>query len=206
MRLALALMISLAVLAVLAACATEAPYDPLDDYQELDSTGIVTAPRPVGGRFAPAERDLVERGRYLVELLGCGACHTDGAFAGAPDTEKLLAGSQTGIARTNPLESAFPGVVYPPNITPDLDTGIGRWSDLQIANAVRAGIGRHGDRRLATMPWPGYARLYDDDVAAIVAYLRSIPAVRHRVPQEVIPGQKARKPFVYFGVYRSRHD
>ena len=193
-----------AVLAMLTACAAEAPYDPLQDYEELDNTGVVASPGPVGGNFAPADRDRVARGRYLVELLGCGACHTDGAFAGAPDTEKLLAGSQTGIARSNPLASEYPAVVYPPNITPDNTTGIGLWSDLQIANAIRAGVGRHGDRRLAAMPWPGYTRLYEEDVEAIVAYLRSIPAIRHEVPRDVAAGQKARKPFVYFGVYQSR--
>ena len=56
------------------------------------------------------------------------------------------------------------------------------------------------------MPWPAYARIYDEDVAAIVAYLRSIPAIRHEVPREVLPGQKARKPFVYFGVYQNRRQ
>ena len=189
---------------VLASCATETPYDPLEVYEELDSTGVVDAPRPAGGRFAPSDQDTVDRGRYLVGLLGCGACHTDGAFEGAPNMDMALAGSQTGIARTNPLESARPGVVYPPNITPDEDTGIGLWADRQIANAVRAGIGRHSGRRLSTMPWQGYSQLHDDDVDAIVAYLRSIPPISNEVPAEVMPGQKATSPFIYFGVYRSR--
>jgi len=190
-----------------AACATEAPenfYDPLEDYDELNRTGVVAAPGPEGSRYAPADRDTIDRGRYLVELLGCGACHTDGAFEGAPDMNKPLAGSQTGIARTNPLENEHPGVVYPPNITPDEDTGIGLWSDNQVANAVRAGIGRHGSRRISAMPWQGYAKMTEDDVEAIVAYLRSIKPIRNKVPAEVAPGRKASKPFVYFGVYRSR--
>ena len=185
-------------------CAAEPGYDPLVDYEELDNTGIVDAPRAEGGRFAPADQDAVDRGRYLVGLLGCGACHTDGAFEGAPNMEMPLAGSQTGIAWTNPLEFEHPGVVYPSNITPDEETGIGLWTDRQIANAVRAGIGRHGTRRLSTMPWQGYAQLNDDDVDALVAYLRSIPPIRNDVPAEVAPGQKAMKPFVYFGVYRNR--
>lgn len=189
---------------LLAACATGASFDPLEDYERLDNAGIVDAPAPVGGRFAPANRDAIDQGRYLVVLLGCGACHTDGAFDGAPDLSKALAGSQTGIAWSNPLEKTHPGVVYPPNITPDEQTGIGLWTDAQIANAIRAGTGRHGSRRLVTMPWRSYARLSDDDVEAIVAYLRSIPPVEHRVPAEVPPGKKAVKPFVYFGVYRSR--
>ena len=116
-----------------------------------------------------------------------------------------LAGSQTGIAWTNPLETEHPGIVFPPNITPDDKTGIGRLTDAQVANAIRAGSASHGNRRLRTMPWQGYARLTDDDVDAIVAYLRSIPAVEHRVPSEVAPGNKTSKPFVYFGVYRNRN-
>lgn len=194
----------IAVTALLAACATERSFDPLEGYEELQHTGVVEPPKPVGGRFAPADRDAVERGRYLVALLGCGVCHTNGSFEGAPDMDRALAGSQTGIAWANPLGTQYPGVVYPPNITPDEKTGIGLRTDPQIAKAIRSGIGRHGGRRLVTMPWQGYARLTDDDVDAIVAYLRSIPAIEQRVPAEVAPGRTASKPFVYFGVYRSR--
>lgn len=190
---------------LLAACAAEPSIDPPGDYERLDNAGVVDAPAPVGGRFAPADRDAVDRGRYLVVLLGCGACHTNGAFEGAPDMDLALAGSQTGIAWTNPLETEHPGVVFPPNITPDDKTGIGRLTDAQVANAIRAGSASHGSRRLRTMPWQGYARLTDDDVDAIVAYLRSIPAIEHRIPAEVPPGNKTSRPFVYFGVYRNRN-
>lgn len=188
----------------LAGCAAEAPYNPLADYEELDASTILDAPRPVPGNFAPENRYQVERGGYLVELLGCGACHTEGALQGAPKLEMALAGSSMGIAHTNPLGNQYPGVVYPPNITPDQETGIGDWSDSQIGNAVRAGIGRHAGRRITVMPWESYTKLSTEDVEAIVAYLRSIPPVRHEVPDEVVPGNKAKKPFVYFGVYRSR--
>jgi hypothetical protein len=54
------------------------------------------------------------------------------------------------------------------------------------------------------MPWQGYAKMTDDDVDAIVAYLKSIKPIDNKVPAPVEPGQKARYPFVYFGVYRSR--
>ena len=78
------------------------------------------------------------------------------------------------------------------------------WSAKRIAAAIRAGIGRHGRRRIAAMPWSGYAKLRDEDVRAIVSYLRSIPAVKHEVPSHVEPGRAASSPFVYFGVYRSK--
>ena len=188
----------------LCACAIETDVNPLDDYEEVDATTILDAPSARPGTYAPAQRDRVERGEYLVELLGCGSCHTDGALIGEPDMARSLAGSRIGIAMSNPLGDRYPGIMYPPNITPDLETGIGEWSDRQIADAVRAGVGRHGDRRIAVMPWPGYARITGDDVTAIVAYLRSIEPVKHRVPDDVPPGRRASERFVYFGVYRSK--
>ena len=189
---------------LLAACAAESPYDPLADYEELNATTILDAPDPIPGNFAPENRYQAARGKYLVELLGCGACHTDGALEGAPDMKMALAGSAIGIAYTSPLGERYPGIVYPPNITPDKETGIGDWSDSQIENAVRAGFGRHAGRRITVMPWQAYAKISNEDAQAIVAYLRSVRPVSHRVPDDVAPGEKAEKPFVYFGVYRSR--
>ncbi len=189
---------------LLAACASETPSGLLQDYEEVDAKTILDAPSATPGTYAPARRGLVARGEYMVELLGCGACHTDGALAGDPDFDRSLAGSRTGIAYTDPLGVKNPGVIYPSNITPDDETGIGTWTDQQIANAIRAGIGRHAGRRIAWMPWQGYARISDDDVDAIVSYLRSIKPVRHKVPDEVEPGRPARNPYVYFGVYRSK--
>jgi mono/diheme cytochrome c family protein len=194
----------LTILAVAASCVTEPEPNPLDRYEEVPATTILDAPHPRPGLSAPGDRDLALRGEYLVELLACGACHTDGALIGEPKMDKPLAGSQVGIAWSNPLGDEYPGVVYPPNITPDLETGIGAWSDRQISNAVRSGIGRHGDRRISAMPWRGYATISNEDIEAITAYLRSIEPISHAVPAEVSPGSRARYPFVYFGVYRSR--
>ena len=188
----------------LAACAAETPPDLLEGYEEVDATTILDAPSAIPGTYSPQNRDLVARGEYLVELLGCGVCHTDGALTGDPDFDRPLAGSATGIAYTDPMGEEHPGIIYPANITPDDNTGIGTWTDQQISNAVRAGIGRHGSRRIASMPWLGYAKLSDDDVAAIVSYLRSIKPVRHQVPDEVEPGKRATHPYIYFGVYRNK--
>jgi len=200
----------LAVLAplIFVACATEtatvARYDPLRNYEELQPATVLDAPDPVAGNFAPERLQQVKHGEYLVELLGCGACHTDGALEGAPNMQRALAGSRIGIAYANPLGDQYPGVVYPPNLTPDEDTGLGSWNDLQIEQAIRTGIGQHAGRRLVAMPWRGYTKMTRDDVGAIVAYLRSIPPVSHKVPDEVIPGERASESYVYFGVYRSR--
>jgi mono/diheme cytochrome c family protein len=191
-------------LAVLALIACAAPYDPRDDYETLESTTILEAPEAQAGNFAPANKKQVDHGRYMVELLGCGSCHTEGALEGSPDRERALAGSGVGIAYTNPLEHRYPGVVYPSNITPDTETGIGGMSDSQIASAIRSGVGRHGGRALSVMPWQGYARMSEEDVAAIVAYLRSIAPIRNEVPATVLPGTRAPAPYVHFGVYRDK--
>lgn len=190
-------------------CATESVddeprYDPLDDYQEVDAKTILDAPDIDLEAVAMDSRDAVMRGKYMIELLGCGACHTDGALVGTPDFSKSLAGSSVGIAYTNPLEYVLPGVVYPANLTPDVETGLGGWSDAQIIAAIRAGQGQHGERLGLIMPWGGYALISDEDITAIVAYLRNIEPVRHRVPTNVEPGMPATDEYVHFGVYQSR--
>jgi mono/diheme cytochrome c family protein len=181
-----------------AACAT-AP-DPLQEFEEVEATTVLEAPA-AGAAADPAR---VERGRYLVGLLGCESCHTDGALVGAPREDRKLAGSSVGIAWTNPLRDARPGIVYPANLTPDVATGIGAWTEQEIVAAIRGGLDRDGRRHLPVMPWPGYAKLTDTDAAAIAAYLKALPPVRHDVPANVPPGQRARAPYVHFGVYQSR--
>lgn len=196
---------SLLVIVLLASgCAADDVASPLSEYKEVAATTILSAPDARPGSFAPGSRDTVLRGKYMVELLGCGSCHTDGALVGDPNPQRALAGSNVGIAFSNPLGDRRPGIVYPSNLTPDVKTGLGAWTDEQIVAAVRAGQGRHGTRRISVMPWQGYAKLSPEDAKAIVAYLRSIPAVSHQVPDEVEPGKRARSPFVYFGVYERR--
>lgn len=191
------LILSLAVL--LSACATET--NPLADYEQLEPTTILDVPAGGVGNYDPAQ---VEHGRYLVSLLGCGSCHTDGALTGTPDNRRLLAGSETGIAYSNPLEVANPGVVYPPNLTPDPATGLGSWSLEQIVTMIRSGTNNHGIRTIPVMPWPAYANITEADAMAMAQYLKSLPPVSHRVPADVRPGQRASAPFIHFGVYRSK--
>ena len=115
-----------------------------------------------------------------------------------------MAGSRVGIAYTSPFEGGHPGVVYPSNLTPHRETGIGTWEQEQLVRMIQTGISRHGARRLPVMPWPAYAKLSQDDARDIATYLLSLPPVEHRVPGHVWPGQKARAPYVHFGTYRSK--
>lgn len=175
--------------------------NPLEGYEEVTPAANSGYPGVVNTQY-PAEQ--LDRGRYMVELLGCGNCHTDGALIGEPDPQRLMAGSSVGIAWTNPLENRNPGVVFPANLTPDPETGIGDWSLEDIVAMLVSGIDRHGSQSLPVMPWQAYSRLEDEDARAIAMYLKSLPPVRHEVPANVRRGQRARSPFVHFGIYRSQ--
>lgn len=111
----------------------------------------------------------VERGRYLVETIaGCGNCHTPMGPNG-PVAGRHLAG---GLVMD---EGVFQAVT--PNITPDPATGIGAWTDEQIARAIREGIRPDGTVIGPPMPFAFYRSIGDDDLMAMVAYLRTVPAV-----------------------------
>jgi mono/diheme cytochrome c family protein len=131
------------------------------------------------------------RGEYLTTVMGCGDCHTPGAFYGAPDFKRRLAGSEIGWK--GPW-----GVDYARNLTPDGVTGLGHWSEKEIVTALRTGIAPGGRAIQPPMPWPNMTRLTEEDAYAIAAYLKSIPAVAHRVPDRVAPGQPVAGPLIEF--------
>jgi mono/diheme cytochrome c family protein len=121
--------------------------------------------------LAPGRAETpLERGRYLIEsIAGCGNCHTPKSPDG-PLPGKDLAGGW--VVEDNP---AFRAVAS--NLTPDRATGIGAWTDAQIARAIREGIRPDGSLIGPPMPIGLYRGIADTDVAAMVAYLRSVPAV-----------------------------
>lgn len=117
----------------------------------------------------------VARGRYLVEVLGaCGNCHTPKGPQGDLPGKHLAGGFE--------LDDTF-GTWITPNITPDPETGIGRWTDAEIIRAIREGKRPDGRTLGPPMPFDLYRRLADSDVQAMVAYLRTVPPVRHVVPR-----------------------
>lgn len=93
-------------------------------------------------------------------------------------------------------------MVFPPNLTPDQDTGLGHWSETDIVMMLKAGEDRHGIRQSPVMPWAAYAQMSDEDARAIARYLKSLTPVSHKVPTNVRPGQPSDKPHVYFGIYQ----
>ena len=186
------------VLAALMQPSMAASKNPLTGMTPVEATKNLELPE--GG----LDEDVVKQGRYLVGLLGCASCHTEGALIGKPDPSKTLAGSSIGIAYSNPMYNEFPGAVYPSNLTPDDETGLGEWTLDEIVDLLRSGRTRHGRQTMAIMPWTSYAQLSDADATAIASYLKSLEPIRNPVPRQVVPGNPARTPLVHVGLYRSR--
>jgi mono/diheme cytochrome c family protein len=121
-----------------------------------------------------AEPDAVARGAYLANAADCAACHTDSAHGGRP-----YAG---GRALTTPF-----GTFYSPNITPDPETGIGRWNDAQFVRALHEGVRPDGANYFPVFPYPSFTKITDADVLAIKAFLFSLPAVRQANRNHDVP-------------------
>jgi mono/diheme cytochrome c family protein len=125
---------------------------------------------------AQAADPQLERGKYLVRIMGCTDCHTPGHFLGHPDGAKYLGGSDVGFGIPNV------GVFVGPNLTSDKETGLGKWSFKQIVTAITTGVRPDGRMLAPIMPWRGFAGLTPADAEAIAAYLKSTPPVSNKVP------------------------
>lgn len=169
--------------------------------------GSLTAQQKKGN---PGARQQVERGKYLVTIAGCNDCHTPKVFGPhgmALDTVRLLSGHPANDAVPEiPVEVLGPdkwaavanghftawagpwGLSFTANLTPDVGTGLGSWTEEMFIKALRTG--KHmGEGRpiLPPMPWEMYRQATDDDLKAIFAYLRSLPPVHNPVPEPIPP-------------------
>ncbi len=146
----------------------------------------------------------VARGKYLVSTAGCHDCHTPwhiGPKGPEPDMSRALSGHPEQLQMppapalpegpwlsvTGATNTAFAGpwgVSFTANLTPDADTGLGAWTLRDFTQTIRTGkhMGR-GREVLPPMPIPVYNNFTDADLASIYAYLRTVPAVRNRVPE-----------------------
>jgi mono/diheme cytochrome c family protein len=151
----------------------------------------------------PASTKLA-RGKYLVTIAGCNDCHTPwkpGPNGAEPDMSRMLSGHPEGMAMppaptlptgpwlvsaagTNTAWSGPWGVSFTANLTPDAETGLGRWTLRNFVDTIRTGrhMGR-GRPILPPMPIPMYKHMTDDDLEAVYTYLQSIPAIRNQVPE-----------------------
>lgn len=157
---------------------------------------------------AAAER--VERGGYLVRAMGCHDCHTPwkiGPRGPEPDMARALTGHPAELVMPPPAKLTGPwtwsgagtntafagpwGVSFTANLTPDPETGLGRWTEEIFIATMRTG--RHegkGRPLLPPMPYPNLAGLTDEDLRSVFAYLRSLPPVRNRVPTPIDPPEE----------------
>lgn len=154
--------------------------------------------------------DMVERGEYLVNTIGCHDCHSpkimtdkgpildpDRILSGHPENEVLndydkeIVKSYV-LFNMNLTATIGPwGTSFAANLTPD-DTGIGTWTEGQFLTAIKKGKfkGLEGSRDLLPpMPWPFYSGMVDEDLKAIFAYLKSIEPVENIVPSHIQPKQ-----------------
>jgi hypothetical protein len=177
------------------------------------------APAPAGKSSSAPGNNVIDRGKYLVTIMGCNDCHTPkkmGPQGPEPDLTRLLSGHRQETKL--PAPPALPsgpwmvvanldftaysgpwGISYAINLTPDPNTGIGIWTEDMFLKALRTG--RHmGTSRpiLPPMPWQDFAIATDSDLRAVFAFLKSIPPIQNRVPDPVIaeppPAPPAKKP------------
>lgn len=131
------------------------------------SAGAVLAFGRLAAATPASEADMLEQGRYLASAGNCVSCHSTPhgpPFAG-------------GVAFHTPL-----GTIYSSNITPDMQTGIGRWSETEFIRALREGVRADGRRLFPAFPYTSFTRISDPDAKAIYAYLRTLEPVRYVPP------------------------
>jgi mono/diheme cytochrome c family protein len=131
---------------------------------------------PAKGLPAPPASDKVAYGRYIVTALAhCFECHSGPDAHGAPDPDHLLGAGGF-------LITLAPGAtVMTANITPDPDTGIGKWSDADIRKALTQGIRPDGRHLSPPMPFPFFKNMTNKDLDAVIAFIRTIPPIKHAV-------------------------
>ena len=132
---------------------------------------------PVSAAPKSAPRSGMRRGEYLVKGPGhCAECHTPRRSDGSPDPAKFMAGGRG------------PEGSFPANITPSKDTGIGRWSEAEIARFIRTGVKPSGQRATSLMQLviqgtsAGFKDLSEADALAIARYLKTMAPIENKVP------------------------
>jgi mono/diheme cytochrome c family protein len=136
--------------------------------------------------MAPAAKLSIERsaerlarGAYLYRLADCDGCHSErdyGRFGGPV----MPGGTAAGQVFTK--EMGLPGTVVAPNLTPDVETGIGSWTDGEKVRAIREGVDKDGRTLFPMMPYEAFRKMSDEDVYSLVAYLDTLPAVKRQHP------------------------
>jgi mono/diheme cytochrome c family protein len=150
---------------------------------ETFSRPVVEAAPLTAGITDDATRAIAEHGREIVRHSGCIGCHAVNGDRG-PDYSRYLAGG--GLK----FETAH-GTFVSRNLTPDKDTGLARRTDREVKRVIRSGVFPDGHVVPYTvMPWGAFSNLTDEDLHAVVVYLRHLPPVRNQTPE---PDRNARR-------------
>ena len=139
--------------------------------------------RPVTDRRFEPSPARMQRGEYIVRnVAGCLFCHSelDTSTRGLPIKDGRTGAGRSWASEGIPWLSA-------PNVTPDRETGAGEWTDDAVARAVREGIAHDGRALFPIMPYSNYRTMSDEDLASVVIYLRSLPAVKQAQTPSAIP-------------------
>ena len=139
--------------------------------------------RPLTDRRIEPSPARLARGEYLVRgVAGCLFCHSelDPSTRGLPIKGGRVGGGRTMTAEDMPWLTAS-------NLTSDPETGVGNWTDDMIGRAVREGISRDGRALFPMMPYQNYRHMSDEDLASVIAYIRSLPALREEHARTAIP-------------------
>jgi mono/diheme cytochrome c family protein len=150
-----------------------------------------SAPSAKTSATAASQKAKVELGRKLVMVSACNDCHTPGTLFGAPDFDRELSGSELG------WQGPW-GTTYARNLTPDLETGLGYYKEQEIVDALKSGRRLDGEPMLPPMPWQNLAAYSDNELHAIAAFILSVKAVSHKVPDKLAPGTPPTGSFVVF--------
>ncbi len=130
---------------------------------------VNTIPQPLESAVPAAPKSGLARGAHVLKMASCAECHTP-REKGKPLAGKDLAGGQAFRDKGHAM--------IMPNITQDKETGIGGWTDQQIEAAIRFGQRPDGKVISPVMPWPSYNGMDKEDMKALIAYLRTVPAVK----------------------------
>ena len=136
---------------------------------------VASAPHPITQADIPAHDPNLENGKLLYNIGGCISCHASETDAAVPAGGKPL---------TTPI-----GILYPPNLTPDPETGLGKWSDVDFVNAMQRGLTPTGQHLIPAFPYTSYAHMKMEDVLDIKAYLASLPPVNNPTKPHDVPLQ-----------------
>lgn len=142
------------------------------------------ASRPPSTEKIELTPERIARGEYVVHHVSdCLGCHSDGLLVYSVPVKPGTEG-QGGFVFDKNL--GFPGQVAAQNITPDPEYGLGRWTDGEIMRAIREGVDRNGDALFPMMPYEHLREMSDDDVKAVVAFLRTLKPIKRGVPPKSI--------------------